>query len=282
MYAPLRSGPNQPSRLARTLLAFFLLLATLSFARPASAQSDAAQFISQTPPPSTIIAGHTYSVSVTMQNTGTSTWKSGSAPNGGPFAGYDVLQSANPAANSTWSPQPSAPNGFNWNVPLSATGSSAPITPGQIVTFSFTITAPAPGSYHFCWQMANVYDRTFGQFSSDIIIRSIDASTDDAAFVSQTPPPSTLIAGHTYPVSVTMKNIGATTWVTGPPSATAQPTGYMLVAQNPTGTNHWNTNPGTSYYNNAVPIAATGAASVAPGQTATFSFTITAPSTPGT
>ncbi|GAF94674.1 unnamed protein product, partial [marine sediment metagenome] len=36
-----------------------------------------------------------------------------------------------------------------------------------------------------------------------------------AAFIAQTPPPSTMIAGQTAAVSVTMQNIGSSTWTAG-------------------------------------------------------------------
>jgi len=55
---------------------------------------DSSEFVSQTVP-TTMTAGHTYSVSVTFKNVGLSTWTS--------VNGFS-LQSRNPAANTIWGP----------------------------------------------------------------------------------------------------------------------------------------------------------------------------------
>ncbi|HEV2708507.1 MAG TPA: S8 family serine peptidase, partial [Pyrinomonadaceae bacterium] len=87
------------------------------------------------------------------------------------------------------------------------------------------------------------------------------ATTNNAAFVSQSVP-STLTAGQTANVSVTMQNTGTTTWTTAE--------GYKLGSQNPQDNGTWGTG------RVALP------ASVAPGGQATFNFNVTAPTTPGT
>jgi RHS repeat-associated protein len=88
------------------------------------------------------------------------------------------------------------------------------------------------------------------------------APVNNATFVSQSVP-TTMNAGQQYNVSVTMYNSGTKTW-----TATDQ---HRLGAQNPQDNKTW----GFSRVN----LPAT---SVAPGQSATFNFTVTAPSTPGT
>jgi YD repeat-containing protein len=87
------------------------------------------------------------------------------------------------------------------------------------------------------------------------------AATNNAAFISQSAP-TTLIAGQTANVSVTMQNTGTTTW------ATAE--GYKLGSQNPQDNGTWGTG------RVALPT------SVAPGVQTTFTFPVTAPPTPGT
>jgi YD repeat-containing protein len=87
------------------------------------------------------------------------------------------------------------------------------------------------------------------------------AATNNAAFISQSAP-TTLIAGQTANVSVTMQNTGTTTWTTAE--------GYKLGSQNPQDNGTWGTG------RVALP------ASVAPGGQATFNFNVTAPTTPGT
>jgi RHS repeat-associated protein len=84
---------------------------------------------------------------------------------------------------------------------------------------------------------------------------------NNATFVSQSVP-TAMNAGQQYNVSVTMYNAGTTTWT----AANA----HRLGSQNPQDNGTW----GTGRVN--LP------ASVAPGQSATFTFTVTAPATPGT
>jgi hypothetical protein len=85
-----------------------------------------------------------------------------------------------------------------------------------------------------------------------------------AAVFGATVPPSPLLAGHSYPVSITMKNLGVTTWA----STGSNP--QFLGSQNPENNTVW----GMGRVN--VPGL------VPPGASATFNFTITAPITPGT
>ncbi|HEX3253290.1 MAG TPA: S8 family serine peptidase [Pyrinomonadaceae bacterium] len=98
-----------------------------------------------------------------------------------------------------------------------------------------------------------------GAFSCRIQVWTIkdDVSAD---YVTQSVPTSVL-AGQQMPVSITMKNVGTTTWQTGQ---------YFAIGPQPdNGT--W----GTAYY---PPLPS----DVAPGSQVTFTFNVTAPSTPGT
>ncbi|HLL75102.1 MAG TPA: NBR1-Ig-like domain-containing protein [Pyrinomonadaceae bacterium] len=87
------------------------------------------------------------------------------------------------------------------------------------------------------------------------------APVNGAAFVSQVVP-SSMTAGRPYSASVVMRNTGTTTWT--------QAAGYRLGSQNPRDNGTWRSP--------RVDMPAT----VAPGAEATFTFTITAPSEPGT
>lgn len=87
-------------------------------------------------------------------------------------------------------------------------------------------------------------------------------NTHDAEFVSDTFP-ANVFAGRTYNVNVTMKNTGTSTWT--------RADGFVLVA-NPVGTTTWTTT--------FVRLGTLD--SIAPGQSKTFSFPITAPATTGT
>lgn len=112
-------------------------------APPNVTEPNAALFISQGVP-SAMIAGQTYSVSVSMLNTGSNTWTQG--------AGYRL-----------------APLAGSWgtaNVPVPAA-----VTPGSAVTFSFTVAAPAgAGSENFQWRMEQEGSGPFGEATPNRVI----------------------------------------------------------------------------------------------------------------
>jgi hypothetical protein len=86
---------------------------------------------------------------------------------------------------------------------------------------------------------------------------------NDSRFIIQNAP-VTMVAGQRYNVSVTFRNTGASTWTAA--------NGYKLVSQAPLNNTTWGLN--------EVPFPSS-VASVAPGADVTFSFTVTAPATPG-
>src|SRR5882672_58639 len=93
-------------------------------------------------------------------------------------------------------------------------------------------------------------------------IRRAMLSGNDAAFVSQSVP-ATMTAGEAYAVTVRMLNQGTTTWTPGQL--------YRLGSQNPQDNTTWGLG--------RVDLSAGD--SVSPGATTTFSFVVTAPSSPG-
>ena len=114
---------------------------------PASFQSNAATFVSQSVP-STMIAGQTYRVSVMMRNTGTTTWTAQS--------GYR-LGSQNPENNGLW-------RLGRVQIPTTA-------GPGVDLAFNFDVTAPTTaGTYNFQWRM--VWDGFvwFGDFTPNVAV----------------------------------------------------------------------------------------------------------------
>lgn len=107
------------------------------------------QFVSQSVP-SSLTVGQTASVSVTLRNTGTSTWTA---------SGQHRLGSQNPQDNMTWG------LGRVDLVPGEAVG------PGGQKTFTFAITAPpAGGVYNFQWKMLQEGVTWFGALSSSVAI----------------------------------------------------------------------------------------------------------------
>jgi RHS repeat-associated protein len=122
---------------------------------PATAASspNSATFISHSVPTS-MVAGQSYSVSVTMQNTGTNTWTS---------ASLYRLGSQNPQDNGIWG---------TGRVALPAS-----VAPGSQITFSFTVTAPATaGAYNFQWRMVQDGVMWFGDSSPNVVVTVSNAS----------------------------------------------------------------------------------------------------------
>ena len=101
-------------------------------------------------------AGQSYSVSVTMYNSGTTTWTSDTYR----------LGSQNPQDNYTW--------GTN-RVYLPA-GTTVP--PGYSYTFYFTVTAPAAvGYYNFQWRMVQDGVEWFGDYTPNVLVNVVSGST---------------------------------------------------------------------------------------------------------
>jgi hypothetical protein len=135
------------------------------------------------------------------------------------------------------------------------------IAPGQQKTFTWTVTAPTtPGTYNFQWQMLQELVTWFGALSTNVAVTV--GGVPNASFVSQSVPTS-MIAGQSYGVSVTMQNTGTTTWTAAD--------NYRLGSSNPRGNPTWGMNR----------VYLDAADTVAPGEQKTFSWAVTAPATPG-
>lgn len=188
--------------------ACFAVFVISSLSAHAQAQINNAAFVSQNVP-SAMIAGQSYTVSVVMQNNGTTTWSAGTA---------HLLGSQNPTDNYTWGRQ---------RVEL-----GTPVAPGQQYTFNFQITAPAiAGTYSFQWRMLKEFVEWFGATSSNApVIVTLPQPVDNATFISQSVI-SAMTAGGTHSVAVTMKNTGNTIWTSA--------NGYKLGSQNPADNYTW-------------------------------------------
>ncbi len=138
------------------------------------------------------------------------------------------------------------------------------VAPGGTATFTFPITAPAtPGTYQFRRQMSQLSANGVGVFSNmpclDAAIIVGGAAQYDSAIVLNTLP-STLAPSEVRNVSVQIQNTGATNW---PSDGTI----YLSSLNTP-----------ASLYGITVVYPPTMTVS---GSTATFTFSITAPSAPG-
>jgi hypothetical protein len=152
----------------------------------------------------------------------------------------------------------------NWSWGATRVGLGADsIATNQQKTFTFTVTAPStPGTYNFQWQMLREGVAWFGNPTPSVLVTVQAAAGDAAQFVAQSVP-SSMTAGQQVQVSVTMKNTGTNTWTA------AQ--GDKLGAQ------PWN-----NWSWGLTRVNLGGSESVATSQQRTFTFTVTAPSTPGT
>jgi RHS repeat-associated protein len=206
-----------------------------------SAVSQSASYVSESTIPTSMVAGQTAAVSVTMTNTGTATWTSGGA---------------NPYRLGSL-------NSNNWGllvpgrveVPTS-------VAPNASVTFNFTITAPStPGTYQFGWGMLQEQVAWFGS-TSPLTNIVVSAPTKNAHLVSSSIPSTiSMKAGTSQTYSVSIQNSGNTTWT----SAELYRLGVI--------------NDSTTLGSNR--FALPNGTSVAPNATATFPVTITAPATAG-
>jgi hypothetical protein len=112
------------------------------------AELNDASFVSQSVP-STMVAGQTYNVVVTMRNTGASTWT--------PDGDYQ-LASENQSDNQRW--------GIN-RVNLNSI-----VLPGSDGAFSFTVTAPATGTHSFQWRMVQQGVERFGALTTNVNVQT--------------------------------------------------------------------------------------------------------------
>ncbi|HEX7221244.1 MAG TPA: RHS repeat-associated core domain-containing protein [Burkholderiales bacterium] len=97
-----------------------------------------------------------------------------------------------------------------------------------------------------------------------LLLAGVAQAANDAAFVSQSVPIA-MAPSQVYAVSVTFHNTGTTTWTPG--------SFHRLGTQNPQDNTLWT---------GSTRVMLPAGTSVAPGASYTFSFNVTAPSTPGT
>jgi len=196
---------------------------------------SSADFVSQSVP-TTVLPGQSFPVSITMKNVGTTTWTAG-----------EEFKLALQPDSLTWTVvRVTVPNN---------------VAPGATVTFNFNAIAPTvPGNYGFQWRMIDEGQERFGDLTPNVMI-TVLAWSNQAQFVSQSVP-NAMYVGESYNVSVTMRNVGNTTWQTS--------SNYWLGSQNLQDNTRWGMK--------RVPLPS----AVPPGGQITIPFTVTAPGTKGT
>ncbi len=139
--------------------------------------------------PSSMMAGQSYDVSVTMRNTGTTTWTSG-GPN--PYR----LGAQNPQDNSAW--------GTN-RVEL-----PSEVPPGAQVTFNFPVTAPTtPGRYDFQWRMVQELVEWFGDFTINVSVdvgKPAAPDTKPPTITDPRPRPNSTTKDRTPTIAATVRD----------------------------------------------------------------------------
>ncbi|MFZ2456212.1 MAG: hypothetical protein WAX07_07030 [Candidatus Altiarchaeia archaeon] len=209
-----------------------------------SVSANHAKYVSQTVP-TTMVAGRTYTVSVTMRNRGTTTWTR---------TGNYNLGSQNPQDTTLWGANRAYLDAGDYIEPIDT----------DTKTFSFTVTAPTtPGTYNFQRSMVQDGVEWFGESTQNVVVQVVTALPNDAQYISQSVP-STMVKGQTYSASITLKNTGTNTW-----TAANQ---YVLGSQNPQDNGIWGTGR----------VGLASGDSIASGSSKTFSFNVVAPASPGT
>lgn len=205
---------------------------------PPPAPRNDAQVVSASVP-ATMTQGQSYSIAVTMKNTGNTTWPSG--------ASYR-LGSTNPNNTILW-----GVNRVNLN---------SAVAPGQQYSFAFSAVAPAAGSYTMGWGMLQENVAWFGGTSSSAVTVNAPGK---APTISASRTPSPMTAGQPYTLTWSSSNATSVSRV-----CTASATGYTVndtpaLSGSATGTANasWVNNPSTCTWK------ATGA-----GGTATFNETM--------
>jgi len=148
-----------------------------------------------------------------------------------------------------------------------SSGVTNTITAGNILTTSGSVTVASGANIKF--QAGSMITLLPGFKTVAGSTFSARITLNDAHFISEGVPSTGRLfdlpgdTGETLSVSIAMNNSGTQTWTS---------TGsYNLSSQSPPGNTTW-----------GYSLISVGSVPITPGQTATFNFTITAPSTPGT
>ncbi len=191
---------------------YFTLIILLFIATSINIKAENnAIFVSQNVP-SAVLPGQTFTVSITMENTGATTWRD---------ADNHHLGSQSPQDNTNWG--------------LNRVYLSTDVATGEQYTFTFDCTAPStPGTYDFQWQMVQDGLEWFGEVTP--VIHIVVDTINNAEFVSFSNLPERLYPGETFTASITMRNTGTSTWTP------AGNNSYSLGSQSPQDNFKWSTN----------------------------------------
>ncbi|MBP2114944.1 NBR1-Ig-like domain-containing protein [Paenibacillus silagei] len=139
--------------------------------------------------PSMMQAGVTYPVSVTVRNDSSEVWSEQNLIRLGDVGDSDPLSYG----------RKFIPNGQI-------------VSPGQTITFSFTMTAPTTtGSYITDWRMVKENVEWFGD-TVTVNVSVVSSIPSSSATLMYENIPSVMAKGHKYPVTLAFRNDGGDTW----------------------------------------------------------------------
>ncbi|MDD5542142.1 MAG: NBR1-Ig-like domain-containing protein [Acidobacteriia bacterium] len=215
-----------------------------------------AGFVSQSVP-SVMIPGSSNQVSITITNTGTSTWT--------PQGNYR-LGSQNPTGSTTW--------GFS-SVALS---SSDAIAPGASKTFTFTVVAPsAPGYYNFQWQMMQ-NSISFGDATPNVVV-----GVGSPPMISSITPGSGNQGQHDFQIVISGSNLGKINGSSGDTTLSTPSGGHVAFAISPSPTISSDQTQLTAVMAiaNDAPLQTIPITVTTPGGSLSVNFSVTSPNTQG-
>ncbi|WP_408001807.1 NBR1-Ig-like domain-containing protein [Massilia sp. SM-13] len=163
--------------------------------------------------PTAMVLGNSYAVSFTYKNTGFATWNPGEG-----FAAA-ILYISDQAAWTSYTPTV-----------------DYPVAPGQSYTFTTTVTPIKAGAQPLRWKMFLSGCCWFGDETpaTPVAVENLNSQLVSATI------PASMAPGKSYPISVTWKNTGASTWTAGQFSMSVpfeldnwQPTGGALASNVP-------------------------------------------------
>ncbi|HKV39193.1 MAG TPA: putative Ig domain-containing protein [Blastocatellia bacterium] len=188
------------------------------------------------------------------------------------YPGTGTGAGGGPVAVTSFSPLPIAYPGQQFSVILQATGGTIPYTwtvtagsvpPGLTFTPDGFIygRATTPGTFNFTVLLSDANSQT-QQADFSMTVNSGSPPTDGAQFVTQSVP-SRVNAGQSFNVTQVWNNVGIETW--------SDNAGVMLGTQDPANNRIWGGN-----------SEGLSGANIMPTRQLQMSFTVVAPSTPGT
>lgn len=221
-----------------------------------------------------LVSGTQATVSIDYRNTGTQTWSS-SGGNPVRLATSRPFDRTSPFSDASWL-NPSRPTGITGQVNGGTldTGDTA-IEPGQIGRFRFTVTAPPVGSSTTFQEHFRLIAEGVANMENQGVHLPITVTggTYQYQFAGQSYPPPVLNPGQTVSgLTFSLQNAGSATW--RKQNAFPVRLGTTRPRDRASGfASGWLSSSRLPNYG--------GADAVTPGQTATFTYNITAPTTPG-